>query len=380
MGSSELIFRGHESQSQSDGAYSPKPAPSPRRLGATHLLPSPRARASSSPLIGMTIASLFFTALPAGPAASTSSAAGSRRGDAPRRADPLAVFPTQNPASASTWRQKCRWALKRKGSAWWSAGGAGFVGSHLVDRLIARGDSVMRRRQLLHGEEGERGPSLRKPNFELIRHGRRRAAACSSLGGAFAKAAGRHPSPFLSAQQRLLFTAHRHDHRLPLLHRSPRRPGRLHLIGSRQPPRGRTSPRRSPGRVPHPKPSFRLHVAEKCRWALKRKGSAWWSAGGAGFVGSHLVDRLIARGDSVMRRRQLLHGEEGERGPSLRKPNFELIRRHGRRRAAAARGRQIYHLACPRFAPCITSSIPSRPSYPFSMIFLPPEISPHFFG
>ncbi|RYR13120.1 hypothetical protein Ahy_B04g070280 isoform F [Arachis hypogaea] len=49
-------------------------------------------------------------------------------------------------------------------------GGAGFVGSHLVDRLIERGDSVIVIDNMFTGRKENVLHHLRNPNFELIRH------------------------------------------------------------------------------------------------------------------------------------------------------------------------------------------------------------------
>ncbi|KAL7596990.1 hypothetical protein Lser_V15G30706 [Lactuca serriola] len=49
-------------------------------------------------------------------------------------------------------------------------GGAGFVGSHLVDRLMARGDSVIVVDSFFTGRKDNLFHHLKNPRFELIRH------------------------------------------------------------------------------------------------------------------------------------------------------------------------------------------------------------------
>ncbi|KAJ8441701.1 hypothetical protein Cgig2_019088 [Carnegiea gigantea] len=79
---------------------------------------------------------------------------------------------------------------------------------------------------------------------------------------------------------------------------------------------------------------------------LKGKVSRILVTGGAGFVGSHLVDRLIERGDHVIvidnhftgRKENVLH--------HVGNPRFELIR-HDVVEPIMLEVDQIYHLACP---------------------------------
>jgi UDP-glucuronate decarboxylase len=49
-------------------------------------------------------------------------------------------------------------------------GGAGFLGSHLCDRLIARGDDVLCVDNFFTGTKSNVGHLLREPKFELMRH------------------------------------------------------------------------------------------------------------------------------------------------------------------------------------------------------------------
>ncbi|KAK7289917.1 hypothetical protein RIF29_03953 [Crotalaria pallida] len=68
--------------------------------------------------------------------------------------------------------------------------------------------------------------------------------------------------------------------------------------------------------------------------------------GGAGFVGSHLVDRLIERGDSVIVLDNMFTGRKDNLLHHLGNPNFELIR-HDVVEPILLEVDQIYHLACP---------------------------------
>ncbi|KAL7144444.1 hypothetical protein ABFS83_07G012600 [Erythranthe nasuta] len=79
---------------------------------------------------------------------------------------------------------------------------------------------------------------------------------------------------------------------------------------------------------------------------LKSKSLRILVTGGAGFVGSHLVDRLIARGDSVIVVDNLFTGRKGNLLHHYRNPNFELIR-HDVVEPILLEVDQIYHLACP---------------------------------
>ncbi|KAI7744013.1 hypothetical protein M8C21_001799, partial [Ambrosia artemisiifolia] len=79
-----------------------------------------------------------------------------------------------------------------------------------------------------------------------------------------------------------------------------------------------------------------LNSGGKIPLGLKRKGLRIVVTGGAGFVGSHLVDRLIARGDRS--KDNVMH--------HLGNPRFELIR-HDVVEPLLLEVDQIYHLACP---------------------------------
>ncbi|XP_058758211.1 UDP-glucuronic acid decarboxylase 2-like [Vicia villosa] len=68
--------------------------------------------------------------------------------------------------------------------------------------------------------------------------------------------------------------------------------------------------------------------------------------GGAGFVGSHLVDRLIERGDNVIVIDNYFTGRKENVMHHIGNPNFELIR-HDVVEPILLEVDQIYHLACP---------------------------------
>ncbi|TKY52844.1 UDP-glucuronic acid decarboxylase 1 [Spatholobus suberectus] len=68
--------------------------------------------------------------------------------------------------------------------------------------------------------------------------------------------------------------------------------------------------------------------------------------GGAGFVGSHLVDKLIARGNDVIVIDNFFTGRKDNLVHLFGNPRFELIR-HDVVEPILLEVDQIYHLACP---------------------------------
>ncbi|CAL9079444.1 unnamed protein product [Musa textilis] len=90
----------------------------------------------------------------------------------------------------------------------------------------------------------------------------------------------------------------------------------------------------------------RRFIRERLPLGLKRKGLRIVVAGGAGFVGSHLVDRLIERGDSVIAVDNFFTGRKENVMHHFGNPNFELIR-HDVVEPLLLAVDQIYHLACP---------------------------------
>ena len=68
--------------------------------------------------------------------------------------------------------------------------------------------------------------------------------------------------------------------------------------------------------------------------------------GGAGFLGSHLIDRLLARGDEVLCADNLFTGSKRNIEHQLNHPQFEFIR-HDVTLPLCVEVDQIYNLACP---------------------------------
>ncbi|XP_015899898.2 UDP-glucuronic acid decarboxylase 2 [Ziziphus jujuba] len=89
-----------------------------------------------------------------------------------------------------------------------------------------------------------------------------------------------------------------------------------------------------------------VSVGGKVPLSLPRKPLRIVVTGGAGFVGSHLVDRLIARGDSVIVVDNFFTGRKDNLVHHFGNPRFELIR-HDVVEPILLEVDQIYHLACP---------------------------------
>lgn len=68
--------------------------------------------------------------------------------------------------------------------------------------------------------------------------------------------------------------------------------------------------------------------------------------GGAGFIGSHLCERLIGLGHEVVCLDNFFTGTRENVGPLLAHPNFELYR-HDVQQPLTMEVDEIYHLACP---------------------------------
>ena len=80
---------------------------------------------------------------------------------------------------------------------------------------------------------------------------------------------------------------------------------------------------------------------------MRRLRSGCWSTGGAGFLGSHLCERLVARGPRRALRRQLLHRPAGATSRTCSThPRFELMR-HDVTFPLYVEVDEIYNLACP---------------------------------
>ncbi|AQK85244.1 UDP-glucuronic acid decarboxylase 4 [Zea mays] len=168
---SELTYRGGGTSTAAGagaGGYSPKPSKPLAWL--------PRAAryavAEHRPLFalaGMLIAAAVISI--ASPSASSSSAASSYSNNN----NPLARFPVEpahhrDVATRHFVGGKVPLGLKRKALRVLVTGGAGFVGSHLVDRLLERGDSVIVVDNFFTGRKDNVLHHLNDPNFEMIRH------------------------------------------------------------------------------------------------------------------------------------------------------------------------------------------------------------------
>lgn len=79
---------------------------------------------------------------------------------------------------------------------------------------------------------------------------------------------------------------------------------------------------------------------------LKQKSLGIVVTGGAGLVGSHLIDKLMAGGDSVIVVDNLFTGRKENVQHHFGNPKFELIR-HDVVEPLMLEVDQIYHLACP---------------------------------
>ncbi|KAK6930187.1 NAD(P)-binding domain [Dillenia turbinata] len=93
-------------------------------------------------------------------------------------------------------------------------------------------------------------------------------------------------------------------------------------------------------------PSQIHHRVGSIPLGLKRKGLKAAVPGGAGILGSHPVDRLIARGDSVIVIDNFFAGRKENVMHHFGNPRFELIR-HDVVEPILSEADQIYQLACP---------------------------------
>ncbi|XP_041017593.1 UDP-glucuronic acid decarboxylase 2-like [Juglans microcarpa x Juglans regia] len=173
---SELIFRGHESQPVSD-TYSPK-RPKPWLSVTRPIRYMLREQRLVFVLVGIAIATLVFSLLPSSSPSSVSyghgyvpihetnfdSDANRMVHDRPALYEDRSAFPMYNSGG------KVPLGLKRKGLRIVVTGGAGFVGSHLVDRLMERGDSVIVVDNFFTGRKENVMHHFGNPRFELIRH------------------------------------------------------------------------------------------------------------------------------------------------------------------------------------------------------------------
>lgn len=93
-------------------------------------------------------------------------------------------------------------------------------------------------------------------------------------------------------------------------------------------------------------PRMLTSATGKVPLGLKSKRLRVVVTGGAGFVGSHLVDRLMERGDSVIVIDNFFTGRKENLQQHFGNPRFELIR-HDVVEPILLEVDQIYHLACP---------------------------------
>jgi UDP-glucuronate decarboxylase len=98
---------------------------------------------------------------------------------------------------------------------------------------------------------------------------------------------------------------------------------------------------------PYGKPSqAHMFVGGKLPLGVRRTPLRIVVTGGAGFVGSHLVDRLIERGDQVIVVDNFFTGRKENVQHHFGNPRFELIR-HDVVEGILLEVDQIYHMACP---------------------------------
>ncbi|KAF8117888.1 hypothetical protein N665_0008s0228 [Sinapis alba] len=159
---SELINRRHEADQPSSDAYYPcfsLTRPMHYILREQRLL---------FVLVGIAIATLAFTLFPRSIVYSDPF---SDESYVPQRKKPsLEYLNRMGSTAATTTGGKIPLGLKRKGVRVVVTGGAGFVGSHLVDRLMARGDNVIVVDNFFTGSKENVMHHFGNPNFELIRH------------------------------------------------------------------------------------------------------------------------------------------------------------------------------------------------------------------
>ncbi|BAT03182.1 Os07g0674100 [Oryza sativa Japonica Group] len=215
--SSELIYRrGHDAQPAAgdvDGcgvmaaagySSSAKPPHKPPLGPLRYLLAEQRLVFA---LVGMAIASLVF--LLAAPSSGNGGRHEVMNGGAARLAAAGLAVRQYSGVAAAAAGARVPLGLKKKGLRVVVTGGAGFVGSHLVDRLLARGDSVMvvdNRALQAQPRQDHQDQRRRHPQHARPRQARRR------------------PLP-------------PHQHQRGLRRPAPAPPGR-DLLGQRQPHRG----------------------------------------------------------------------------------------------------------------------------------------------
>ncbi|CAN7062727.1 hypothetical protein Bca4012_095950 [Brassica carinata] len=174
---SELINRRHEADQPASDAYYPKPI-KPWFSVARPMRYMLREQRLLFVLVGIAIATVVFTIFPRAthstPYSDPFSGYGMRSDDS--HVPGLPAFQAQRKPSLEYLNRmgatggKVPLGLKRKGLRVVVTGGAGFVGSHLVDRLMARGDTVIVVDNFFTGRKENVMHHFGNPNFELIRH------------------------------------------------------------------------------------------------------------------------------------------------------------------------------------------------------------------
>ncbi|XP_071717227.1 UDP-glucuronic acid decarboxylase 4-like [Rutidosis leptorrhynchoides] len=158
---SELTYRGHEPQPTSD-SYSPK-ATKPWSVVIPPIHYIFREQRFIFILIGIAIATTYFTFIPSSTTFTSSYI-------------PESVQLTHRQLTVNRFNNihnsggKVPLSLKQKGLRIVVTGGAGFVGSHLVDRLMQRGDNVIVVDNFFTGNKHNVMHHIGNPRFELIRH------------------------------------------------------------------------------------------------------------------------------------------------------------------------------------------------------------------
>ncbi|KAL8260312.1 hypothetical protein R6Q59_028265 [Mikania micrantha] len=161
---SELIYRGHESQTTSD-SYSPKPN-KPWLSVIRPIRYMLREQRLLFVIVGIFIGAICIAVLPSSTTTTTTNRISYHDAYSVESRRPV-YHPTIGSLSSGG---KIPLGLKRKGLRIVVTGGAGFVGSHLVDRLIARGDSVIVVDNFFTGNKDNVMHHFGNPRFELIRH------------------------------------------------------------------------------------------------------------------------------------------------------------------------------------------------------------------
>ncbi|KAB2605119.1 UDP-glucuronic acid decarboxylase 2-like [Pyrus ussuriensis x Pyrus communis] len=173
---SELIFRGHEADQHVADTYSPK-RPKPWASVTRPFQYLLREQRLVFILVGIAIATVGFTLLPSSTPRSPYASSNVPISNYVRYDFDSSATTQYKPAyerrfGLNSWGSsgKVPLGLKRKGLRIVVTGGAGFVGSHLVDRLIARGDSVIVVDNFFTGRKENVMHHFGNPRFELIRH------------------------------------------------------------------------------------------------------------------------------------------------------------------------------------------------------------------